>query len=146
MSDNKYISSPRPFFEHKESDRERTLVFGTASSGITICFTKEGTIKINGYYEGFDNTEQKYACIRDFVELSREDLEEFWRSLKVKRKKEIVIKETPDKFDTPTQEYLDTLRKVTLNGMLFYIDPVRRERRPVSQPSQVFSFDKIFKR
>ena len=53
-----------------------------------------------------------------------------------------VAARVPDREDKPSEEYLSSLPQVTLNGMKFYIDIARQERRPVESPQYVFNFEK----
>jgi hypothetical protein len=138
------VQSPRPFFEEgKEAKHTRTIYLGTKVSGNVVKITKEG-IEINGYYENFAG-DVKYATLRDFVKISWESLEKMKSSLYIKKsKRKVEIIEEPDEIDRVDESYLKRLPIVTMNGRKFYIDPERRERRPVENPSSVFYFRKIF--
>lgn len=140
----KYISSPRPMFEDVAADARgrRSLILGGKVSGVVAVVTKTG-ILLNGYYQGFTE-DKRFACMREFVEISWEELEKI-KSVCLRGKapeKEVV--EEPDEFDeSPDQEYLDSLPQVTMAGRKFYLDIERRERRPVDFPKQVFKFREV---
>jgi len=74
------------------------------------------------------------------------EVDKLKESLLRKRKKKVVVKDRmPDVVEEEiNDDYLETLPIVTLNGMKFYIDADRRERRPVSNPSHVFKFSSVF--
>ena len=144
----KEIFSPRSFYYEDENPKgKKSIVLGTRNSGIQIFVTKEG-LEFNGYYtSGSEQT--KYALMRDFCMVSWADIEILRESLnrKERRKQEkIKIKEgLPDAVEEEINEaYLEKLPIVTMNGMKFYIDAERRERRPVSNPSHVFKFRTAF--
>jgi hypothetical protein len=143
------IESPRPFYYYEDENPKgkRSIVLGTRTSGIQILVTKEG-LEFNGYYAGFrENT--KYATMRGFCLISWEDLAILKESLnqRTKRKQEnVIMKEgLPDKIEEEVnEEYLKKLPIVTMNGLKFYIDASRRERRPVANPEHVFKFRTAF--
>jgi len=138
------LVSPRPRFENKEKRGEKNIVLGTSTAGIVVRITKEG-MELNGYYKSFYDADTMLGNMRDFVFISWADIEIFRQSLTKKKGGPRIIVEEPDEIAEPTQEYLNSLPQVTLNGMKFYIDPEKRERRPVSNPSHVFHFDKALK-
>jgi hypothetical protein len=142
--EEKRIVSPSPIFDEKELEKKgrRLIYLGTAESGVIIRIAKSG-IEFNGYFTGYNGT--KYAVMREFSEIAWEDLDILKATIGKKKKKENAPEE-PDKIDTPDEEYLSKLPIVTLNGTKFYIDPERRERRPVRAPNQVFSFRKVFEK
>ena len=136
--------SPRSFYIQNENPKgKRSLVLGTTSAGILLLVSDEG-LEFNGYFTGNDGT--KYGVMRDFVMVPWGEVEKLKESLHRKRKKKAVIKDrTPDNVEEELDEaYLDTLPIVTLNGMKFYIDADKRERRPVKNPSHVFKFSSVF--
>jgi hypothetical protein len=139
------IISPRPFYYEDENPKGKlSLVLGTKHSGVLLLVSKEG-LEFNGYYSGNDKT-TKYGVMREFAMVSWEEVEKLRESLHRKRKKKVVVKDRmPDVVEEEINEaYLEKLPIVTLNGMKFYIDADRRERRPVSSPSHVFKFSSAF--
>lgn len=137
-----YIASPRPFWEDpklNKSDRIATL--GSDTGGVMLVITKKG-IAINGYYAGIKDA-SKYANMREFLTISWEDLERMKQEAErgKPREKELPVL-SPDKIDDPPKEYLESLPQVSLNGIKFYVDMERQERRPVSNPRHVFDFKK----
>lgn len=140
----KDIISPRSFYIQDENPKgKRSLLLGTTSAGILLLVSDEG-LEFNGYYTG--NEGRKYGVMRDFAMVSWGELEKLKESLHRKRKKKVVVKDRmPDMVEEEINDaYLETLPVVTLNGMKFYIDADRRERRPVHNPSHVFKFSSVF--
>jgi len=144
----KEIISPRSFYYEDENPKgKKSIVLGTKNSGIQIFVTKEG-LEFNGYYTS-GSEQRKFALMRDFCTVSWADIEILKESLyrKERRKQEkIKIKEgLPDTVEEEVNEtYLEKLPIVTMNGIKFYIDAERRERRPVSNPLHVFKFRTAF--
>ena len=141
---DEYISNPRPVWreeELEETPTKRVITLGTKTSGMVIRFTKKG-VEFNGYYAGF-NSGKKCANVRGFLEVSWDDFDTMRENVFKKRPLNIAQDRVPDKVDeTPDQEYLEALPKVTLNGKKYYIDMDRKERRPVDKPHQVYNFEK----
>ncbi len=144
MKEGRYISNPRPPWRQEsidESRSRRVMTLGSNTAGMVIRVTKEG-IEFNGYYAGIQES-IKHAIVRDFILVSWDDFDEMRAAAFLRKpvKKEAVMR-TPDTIDDkPDQEYLDTLPKVTLNNIKYYIDIERQERRPVSNPEKVFNFE-----
>jgi len=144
LSNDHYISDPRPLW-HKEETEEtrgkRVMTLGGITSGVVVRVTKKG-VEFNGYYAGY-STGSKYANMSKFAFMSWDDFDKM-REAAFRRKpvkKEIVIRD-PDFTDKkPDKKYLDSLIKVTLNGKKYYVDMDRQERRPVDRPEQVFNFE-----
>ena len=144
MRDEHYISSPRPRWHQEEAEEdygERAMTLGSNTAGVVIRVTKRG-IEFNGYYAGLTEA-SKFANLREFITMSWDDFDkmraEAFRS-KAPRKK-LVIRAPDDIDETPDQDYLDTLPKVTMNGKKYYIDADAQQRRPVDNPKQVFNFE-----
>jgi hypothetical protein len=138
MSD--YIASPRPLFDDKEKEGT-TFVIGGATSGIVVKITKDG-LEFNGYYAGL--TERvKYANLREFALIEWEDIDKIKIETFEKKKKTRTPKKRTQThiIDKPSEEYLKKLPQVTMNGIKYYMDMERRERRPVSNPEKVFNFE-----
>lgn len=138
----KYISSPRPTWadpDVKKTDRIATL--GGSSGGIVLYMTKKG-VYINGYYSGL-TTSSKFANMRQPLFISWPDFDKMRaETMRGKPRPKDLPERAPDREDTPSKEYLESLPKVTLNGIDFYIDMELQERRPVNNPSSVFNFEK----
>jgi hypothetical protein len=102
---------------------------------------KDG-LYVNGYYAGLGSP-KKYANMREPLFISWEDFEVLkFEALRGTPKEAPVKEKLPDSIDAPSKDYLDKLPIVTLNGIKFYIDMDRKERRPVSNPRHVFNFEK----
>jgi hypothetical protein len=141
----KYISNPRPLWDEEETQEtrgRRIMTIGSTTAGVVVRVTKKG-VEFNGYYAGF-NSSSKYATMRDFASMSWDDFDKM-REAAFRRKpvKKAVVVRDPDTIDEkPDKKYLDSLPKVTLNGIKYYIDMDRQERRPVLNPERVFNFEK----
>lgn len=110
----------------------KRIPLGTKTAGIILDITKIG-IEINGYYKVV-NEGDMHGNLREPLIISWEDLEKFKKeqekpAKEKKEKKKAVGTET--EFDI---EYLKTLPKVHLNGILYYIDVVNKEMRAVTSP------------
>lgn len=139
------ILSPRPIFVENENPKGKiSLVLGTKHSGVLLLVSKEG-LEFNAYYTSNDGA-VKYGVLREFIGISWEELEKLKESLFRKRKRKVAVKDrTPDIIDEELDEaYLEKLPVVTLNGMKFFIDADRKERRPVSNPAHIFKFSSVF--
>ena len=131
----RYISNPRPLFDDvKKVKKSKRLSMGSTTAGIIMDIDKEG-IYFNGYYQGI-NRPTKYAVMSSPGFIAWEELDKIRNILNSKKKK----KNDPDFIDNPPEEYLKTLPIVTLNGMKYYIDTDRKERRLVERPQNVFKF------
>jgi hypothetical protein len=141
---DKYISSPRPIWHEEEAEETRSrrvMTLGGSTAGIVVRVTKKG-VEFNGYYSGF-NVPTKYTNVRDFILMSWDDFDKMREAAFLRKpvKKKVVMRD-PDAIDKkPDKKYLDSLPKVTLNGEKYYIDMDLQERRPVSNPEQVFNFE-----
>lgn len=144
MVDERYISNPRPSWDKEstiETSARRVMTLGSNTAGLVVRVTKQG-VELNGYYSGLTEP-KKHANLRDFIFVSWDDFdklrEDIFRRKPVKKK---VVERDPDAIDAkPDKKYLASLPKVTLNGKKYYIDVNRQERRPVSNPEQVFNFE-----
>ena len=137
-----YTSSPRPLWKDPELKKtDRVITLGGNNGGIVLFMTKEG-LYINGYYSGLGEP-KKYANMREPLFMSWQDFDMLRAdTMRGKPRPKELPERTADREDTPSEEYLDSLPIVTLNGIKFYIDVARQERRPVDFPSQVFNFEK----
>lgn len=136
---NNYIPNPRPLFdpvilENKEA-KER-LFMGSGSSGIIFDVTRRG-IEINGYYEGVD-ADTKYTNLRKFVFIPWKEFDKIKQRAETSGKKDRTIPDFIDKL--PDEKYLKTLPIVHINNRKYYIDGVRKERRLVNNPQNVYKF------
>jgi len=137
------LKTPRPRFQEDSRDVKKgkceTLLMGTNTSGIVLRVFKDRII-VDGYYESEIHEGKMLANLRKPIVLKWEELEKAkQRAVLPKR---VVKKLEPDYEDKPTKEYLDSLPQVHINGHLYYIDGERKERRPVSNPKQVFVYFK----
>jgi hypothetical protein len=139
-----YISSPRPMFEDEPADLKRgvhRLKMGSTSAGIVLDVTKKG-ITVNGYYRSFSNAESVFACVREPVEITWEELEKVRLAASKRKRKAKAGKKTiePTAIDTPSKKYLESLPVVTINSKKYYLDTELRQRRPVDNPSKMFNY------
>ncbi len=136
------ISSPRPLFKEKEVLKGvKRLLMGGKTAGVVVDVSIDG-IELNGYYQSF-SSDKKFACVREPVQITWDEFDKIRKSVseeKPKRRKRKKKEVVPDKIDTPTEEYLDTLPIVTINNAKYYIDADRRERRSATNPEKVFNF------
>jgi len=138
MEEN-YITSPRAVFDKDALENQRKgverFIMGSKSSGIVFDMTENG-IEVNGYYEGFNSGETKYANIIDPILISWEDFDKMRYAAEHRN-----VRNIPDLIDkVPDKEYLSTLPIVHINGKEYYIDSTRRERRAISNPKNVYKF------
>lgn len=116
-------------------ERER-IVAGTRHNGMVIDATKDG-IEISAFYQGLKE-ETLFAVLREPVKLPWEEIDKLRVILnKDKKAKKAHLLRTEKEVD---DDYLETLPVVTINSSRYYIDPVRRERRPVNNPNKVWGF------
>lgn len=133
-----YIANPKPLFANTSEPAKNTerLIMGSGSSGIVFDITRKG-LEVNGYYEGF-NKRTKYANLTKPVFIPWEELnktkERVLSSGKVDKFAPVFIDKVPDK------KYLATLPTVHINNKEYYIDSIRRERRLVANPQNVYKF------
>jgi hypothetical protein len=146
---SKHIDSPRPLWSDKEAEgspNKDVIIMGTATSGVVMRITKSG-IELNGYYAGA-GSERKYALLRNFAEMTWQDLEKAREMVLRPGKRTANKPKTPPKADYEKEfdkEYLSKLPIVTLNGARYYIDLNSQTRMPVDQPNQVFKLDKVLR-
>jgi len=149
--EERYISSPRPLFGDKSTIdgriKNKRFEMGSKSNGVILDITKEG-LYFNGYYAGLQQP-TRYANLMEPGFISWEDLDKAKKLLekapekKKRKRKARKKKEEPEIVeveDEVTEEYLENLPVVTLAGRQYYIDPDRRERRMVANPSKVVKF------
>ena len=128
------MSNPRPLYKADEIAKNvKRFSMGGTSAGVIMDATKEG-ILINGYYRSQHNDDVIYANVREPVFISWQEFAKIKATVLNPKGLE------PDRIDSPNEEYLKQLPKVTINGTKYYIDGERRERRSVKNPSQVFTF------
>jgi hypothetical protein len=137
---SKYIANPRSIF-HEVEEQEGSITIGGITSGIVVKVTKKG-IELNGYYASL-RERVKYANLRNFSKISWEDLNKLRaEAFEGKGKKRMPKKRVAEVvIDKPDKEYLKKLPIVTLNGNKYYMDMERKERRPISSPDKVYSFE-----
>ena len=138
MGEN-YITSPRAIFDKDALENQRKgverFIMGGRSSGIVFDMTENG-IEVNGYYEGFNGGETKYANIINPILISWEDFDKMRYTAEHRN-----VRNIPDLIDkVPDKEYLSTLPIVHINDKEYYIDSTRRERRAVSNPKNIYKF------
>ena len=102
---------------------------------MVIDITKEG-LELNAYYTGFSE-DVRFSVIRQPVVIPWEEVEKIKGRLQKTTRKKAIKDRIEDEVDP---EYLKTLPVVTINGRRYYIDPVRRERRAVERPEEVWRF------
>ena len=130
-----YIKIPRPLFIDDTTALKniKRLFMGSGSNGIIFDVTKKG-IKVNGYYKDY-NEDIKYANLRKPVFIAWEELD------KIKQEVMSPNKDIPSFIDkSPDDKYLATLPIVHINDRKYYIDSIRRERRLVGRPQNVYKF------
>ena len=137
MSEDKWIGPVRPMFTMSDEAPPKTerILAGSNSGGMIIDVSKEGMF-LNAYYTGLER-DIKYSNLIEGVFISWEDLEKMKiRFTKIRRGK-VELSKVEDKVD---KEYLEALPTVTINSKKYYIDSVRRERRSVNRPEEVWRF------
>ena len=139
-SDGDYIGPVRPSFKLEDAPTNKKkcerLIVGHPSSGMFIDITEDG-MALNAYYTGF-NGDFKYAVLRDSVSIPWEELDKLRnRILKPPKKKLATLDHVEEEIDL---DYLKTLAIVHMNGQRYYVDPVKRERRAVKNPKEVWRF------
>lgn len=138
MEEN-YITNPRAIFDNDALENQRKgverFIMGSNSSGIVFDMTEKG-IEVNGYYEGFNDSETRFANIVSPILILWEDFDKMRYAAEHKNSRNI-----PDFIDRiPDKDYLATLPIVHINDKEYYIDSTRRERRTVSNPKNVYKF------
>ena len=139
MSEDKYISNPRPVFNEdpeKELVGKKVIVLGGTTSGILLRVSRKG-LEFNGYYAGLAEP-KKFANLRGYSMMTWEDLEKLRKST-YKPKKKKTTRE-PDKIEKVDKKYLAKLPITTLNGKKYYIDAHKHVIRPVKNPEKVYDF------
>jgi hypothetical protein len=137
---NLELGPARPLFDGEinqpKNKRFERLRAGSGKSGVIIDVTRSG-VEISAYYTG--NRNVKYLVLREPVTMSWEELEKIHKEINLpkSKRKELVPDLTEDEID---EEYILSLPKVTINGKLYYIDPDRKERRPVDNPRNIFKY------
>ncbi len=139
-NDGDYIGPARPMFTLEDTPQSKKrcerLIAGSPSSGMFIDVTEDG-VTINAYYTGFQG-DFKYSVLRDGVVIPWEELDKIKdRILKPPKKKLAVLDHVEEEVDI---EYLKTLPIVHINKLRYYVDPVKRERRAVNRPNDVWRF------
>lgn len=133
------IMSPRPLFDEtlkpRTGKRFERMELGTKWAGALLDITRKG-IEINGYYR-MSSDGPLYSLLRDSIFVPWDELEKV-RKLVMKPvvKRKTKKKEEYQDFDLDLA-YLESLPKVELNGVYYYIDMARRERRMVDKPNIV---------
>ena len=131
------MSNPRPFYKSNDLPKNvKRFSMGGSTAGIVMDLSKEG-IQISGYYRSQYNDETLYANVREPVFIPWDEFEKA-RDIAMNPNRPKGLE--PDKIDEPDEKYLESLPKVTLNGVKYYIDAERKERRPVKTPKQVYKF------
>lgn len=119
-------------------------MLGSRSNGIYIDVSPTGII-FNGYYE-IDERHVLYANIRNPIEIEWSEFERLKQlaieDKKPKRKKTKLRKTLAPHLidDNPDEGYLDKLPIVTMNDKKYFLDPDRRERRSVDDPTKVYKY------
>ena len=139
-SDGDYIGPARPMFTLEDTPQStkkcERLIAGSPASGMFVDVTEDGMV-LNAYYTGFQG-DFKYSVLRDGVTIPWEELDKIReRILKPPKKKLAVLDHVEEEVDL---EYLKTLPIVHINKLRYYVDPVKRERRAVNRPSDVWRF------
>ena len=141
MSEDKYISNPRPTFSEdpeKELPGKKVIVLGSPTSGIILRISRKG-LEFNGYYAGMTDA-IKFANLRGYSMMTWEDLDKLKRAAFKPKKKETTARE-PDKIEEKVdKKYLASLPITTLNGNQYYIDADKHVIRPVKNPENVYDF------
>lgn len=138
MSD--YIGPVRPAFTLEDEPQSKKkcerLIIGHSSGGMFVDVTEDG-LTLNAYYTGFSG-DYKYAVLREGVVIPWEELDKIKeRIVKPPKKKLATLDHVEDEIDP---EYLKTLPIVHINKQRYYVDPVKRERRAVNNPKEVWRF------
>jgi hypothetical protein len=143
MSNNEdYIGPVRPSFTLEDVPTSKKkcerLIVGHSSAGMFIDVTEAGMV-LNAYYTGFSG-DFKYAVLRDGVTIPWEELDKIRdRILKPPKKKAATLDHIENENEIDI-DYLNTLLIVHMNGQRYYVDPVKRERRSVKNPKEVWRF------
>jgi hypothetical protein len=125
-------------FELEESPPAKTerLITGTRNAGVVIDVNEDG-MEIGAYYSGFNDPAKKYAILREPISIPWSELEKLRARSKHDKSKTAELDRVESEVD---EDYLNTLPIVTMNKRRYYIDPKRRERRSVENPSEVWRF------
>jgi len=142
------IPSPKPLFKPELLEKDlkkgvRRIMLGSGVNGIYIDISPTG-LTFNGYQEG-STKDILYANIRNPIEIEWSEFERI-RQLAIedkKPKRKAKLRKTLAPHwtdDTPDEDYLDKLPIVTMNDKKFFLDPDRRERRSVDDPTKVYKY------
>jgi hypothetical protein len=139
-NDGDYIGPARPMFTLEDTPQNskkcERLIAGSPTSGMFIDITEDGMI-LNAYYTGFQG-DFKYSVLRDGVTIPWEEIDKIKeRILKPPKKKLATLDHVEEEVDL---EYLKTLPIVHINKLRYYVDPIKRERRAVNRPNDVWRF------
>jgi hypothetical protein len=133
------IGPVRPMYKDMEPDpkkRMERLQIGTKYSGVIVDVTRNG-LEITGYYTG-RNVTTKYLNLREPVCIPWDELTKMKERIDKPAPKNKIQPDYTD--DDINQSYLDSLPVVTINSQQYYIDPVKKERRSVKNPKEVFKY------
>jgi hypothetical protein len=139
-NDGDYIGPARPMFTLEDAPQNKKkcerLIAGSPTSGMFVDITEDGMV-LNAYYTGFQG-DFKYSVLRDGVTIPWEEIDKIKeRILKPPKKKLATLDHVEEEVDL---EYLKTLPIVHINKLRYYVDPIKRERRAVNRPSDVWRF------
>ncbi len=141
MKDDVHIIGPRSLFKEDEKSLKKgvhRLKLGGTSAGVILDVSKRG-ITLNGYFQGSDS-DTIFACVREPVEIPWEELDKLRTMVNQKKKRTKKKTLEPNDVDKPTKKYLDKLPVVTINQTKYYLDAELRQRRPVSNPDNVYNY------
>ncbi len=144
------IPSPKPLFKKDLLSKElkkgvRRIMLGSNYNGLYIDISPTG-LTFNGYYEDGDERGVLYANVRYPVEIEWSEFDRIKlvceQDAKPKRKsKPKKAGQAPYLIDDkPDKDYLDGLPIVTMNKKKYFLDPDRRERRLVDDPTKVYQY------
>jgi len=128
------VKIPLNIEEDFKSDKNmENLISGSSKYGLIIGVTKTNLV-LNSYYT---QNEKRYKCLSKGVKISWDEVKQIQNRLNNKKSKTIKEEFIDDDY---SQEYLESLPIVTINGRKFYIDTKKRERRLIERPSAVSKF------
>ena len=144
------IPSPKPLFNKDLLSKElkkgvRRIMLGSNYNGLCVDISPTA-LTINGYYEDGDNRGVLYGNVRHPIEIEWSEFDRIKliceQDAKPKRKsKPKEAGQAPYLIDDkPDEDYLDGLPIVTMNKKKYFLDPDRRERRLVSDPTKVYQY------
>ncbi len=129
---------------------KKVLVIGSRTAGIVVIVSKKG-LELNGYYAGLHDP-VKYASMSKYSLITWDDLDKIRanifkrkpRKKKAKKGANTTLPEAaPVELEKPDKKYLESLPIVHMNGVPYYMDMDKGERRPVSDPEQVAHFNEL---